>query len=129
MKAKHALARDAGKMKDKRFNKIFSKALQEAPDEVKDKVMAAMQQPSIVRGEMNMEKMNAMTDLVQGYLNQRAKKRTGRAAAAVLPGLAGSAVAATARQPRYVPGPAGSTEPTRLTNMERFARMLGLGPY
>tara|TARA_R100001510_G_scaffold13032_5_gene10255 strand:- start:2866 stop:3255 length:390 start_codon:yes stop_codon:yes gene_type:complete len=129
VKPKHALARDAGKMKDKRFNKIFSKAFQEAPDEIKDKVMSAMQQPSIVRGEMNMEKMNAMTDLVQGYLNRRAKKRTGIAAKTVVPGLVGSAISATARQPRYVPGPAGSTEPTRLTNMERFARMLGLGPY
>lgn len=129
MKPKHALARDAGKMKDKRFNKVFAKAFQEAPDDVKDRVMQAIEQPSIVQGQMNMQKMNVLTDLVQGYLNQRAKKRVGRTATSVLPGLAGSAVAATSRQPRYVPGPAGSTEPTRLTNMERFARMLGLGPY
>jgi hypothetical protein len=126
---KHPLAGQASKIKEKRFNKLFSEAFMEAPEERKEVVMAALEQPSIVRGEMNMEKMNVLTDLVQDYLNQRARRRTGRVASAILPGLASAAVSATARQPRYVPGPAGATEPTRLTNMERFARMLGLGPY
>jgi hypothetical protein len=126
---KHPLARDAGKMKDKRFNKLFTKAFREAPEEVKQEITSVMKEPSIMQGEMNANKMNALTDLVQGYLNNRAKSRTGKAAKAIIPGLAGSAVSATSRQPRYVPGVSGAPGPHRLTNIERFARMLGLGPY
>jgi hypothetical protein len=91
--------------------------------------MQAMQEPDIERGEMNMEKQNILTELVQDYLNERAGERTRRVATFGLPILSGGAVYGTSKQPRYVPGVSGAPGPHRLTNLERFARMLGLGPY
>ena len=127
---KHPLASNASNIKDKRFNSLFMRAFEEAPEEVKNRIMEVLSQPDITSdNEMNFEKQNAINDLVQGFLNERARKRTGRVATALLPSLAGAAVSATSRQPRYVPGVSGAPGPHRLTNLERFARMLGLGPY
>ena len=126
---KHPFAGEASTIKQKRFNKLFTEAFREAPEERKDMVMQAMQQPDIVMGEMNMEKQNILTDLVQDYLNERARERTKKYATLGIPSLAGVAVYGTSQQPRYVPGVSGAPGPHRLTNLERFARMLGLGPY
>jgi len=126
---KHPFAGEASTIKQKRFNKLFTEAFREAPEQRKDLVMQAMQQPDILMGEVNMEKQNILTDLVQDYLNQRASKRTKTVAGLGLPALSGAAVYGTSKQPRYVPGVSGAPGPHRLTNLERFARMLGLGPY
>jgi hypothetical protein len=129
---KHALAKDVSRIKDKRYNKLFEKAYKEATPEERAAVDQAYSEPDITGYEMNYARQRVFDDLVQDFLNERAKKRVGRTATAVLPGLAGAAVSATGRQPRYIDipiGASGDTTEIRLNNLQRFARMLGLGPY
>jgi hypothetical protein len=129
---KHLFAKDVSTIKDKRYNKLFEKAYKEATPEEKTRVEEAYSEPSISGYEMNYARQRVFDDLVQGFLNDRAKKRVGRTATAVIPGLSGAAVSATGRQPRYIDipvGASGDTREIRLNNLQRFARMLGVGPY
>jgi|TARA_R110000803_G_scaffold46425_9_gene97483 hypothetical protein len=133
---KHIFARDAGKMTDKRFQNVWSKAFKEASTEEKDRMMDLSLNPiseSTWDSQGGDEQVDpnqlAMDDIVQKYLNDRASNRTKKVAMGAAPSLLGAAAYGTGLQPRYVEGPAGSTEPTRLNNMQRLWRMLGMGPY